>query len=238
MHRPMRCAHPERSPSCRRRPKGAGAPPAPARSGLLRLVCLLASSALVTTTFAATGHAAGPSSYTVSVPVVDVEPVLASKSVERPVRQCRTEEVMVDHRTRYHSDYRRHHYDEPNTFVPGILGGLVGGLIGNQFGGGSGKKALTVIGALAGPSIAQQSVRQRHHREVRDYRDRPYYDSEPRRICTTTYETEIVEEVTGYDVTYEYGGQLFSKRTSHHPGERLRVRVAVSPEPVTGPDRG
>ena len=36
--------------------------------------------------------------------------------------------------------------------------------------------------------------------------------------------------VSGYDVTYEYGGRTYRTRTGYHPGERMRVRVDVRPE--------
>jgi uncharacterized protein YcfJ len=38
-----------------------------------------------------------------------------------------------------------------------IFGGILGGAIGNQFGGGSGKKVMTVAGALLGASIANDN---------------------------------------------------------------------------------
>ncbi len=108
---------------------------------------------------------------------------------------------------------RRHR--EENLFLPGLFGGIVGGLIGNQFGGGSGKKALTIAGAIAGSSIARDAARQRRQ--------------QPREVCHTSYETEIVQSVTAYDVTYEYAGQLFEKRVIEHPGNSVRVRVALEP---------
>ena len=32
-----------------------------------------------------------------------------------------------------------------------------------------------------------------------------------------------------YDVTYEYNGRQYTRRMDYHPGDRVRVRVDVSP---------
>ena len=150
------------------------------------------------------------SSYYVSAPVVNVSPITSERTVQHPVRQCTRETYREDHY------YERRHRDE-NLFLPGLFGGIVGGLIGNQFGGGNGKKALTIAGALAGSSIARDAARNNRR--------------QPREICHTSYQTEVVQSVTAYDVTYEYAGQLFEKRMTEHPGNSVRVRVALEPAP-------
>jgi len=35
--------------------------------------------------------------------------------------------------------------------------------------------------------------------------------------------------VVGYDVQYRFRGEVFSSRLSYDPGEKLRIRVAISP---------
>jgi uncharacterized protein YcfJ len=155
-----------------------------------------------------------PSSYYVSAPVRHVDPIYTTRTIEQPTRHCSNETREVVHQ----HDYERRRSDE-NYFVPGLFGGVLGGLIGSRFGGGSGKKALTVIGALAGSSIARDAARRRHQ-------DRDHYRT---KVCRTTYETEVVEDISAYDVTYEYGGQQFSKRMSEHPGDSVRIRVQLEP---------
>ncbi len=151
-------------------------------------------------------------SYWISAPVVDVTPISSQRTIRHPVRHCTT--------TSYRDDYyRESRHDHRSYFVPGLFGGLVGGLIGNQFGGGNGKKALTIVGALAGSSIARDAARERDRERV----------SYPTEVCQTTYQTEVIDDVTGYDVTYEYAGRQFSKRMSSPPGDTVRVRVAVEP---------
>jgi len=157
---------------------------------------------------------ADTSTYYVRAPVLDVEPVVSRRTIEQPVEQCRVETVTTQVRSS-----RRDHRHEP-AIVPGIIGGLIGGIIGNQFGGGSGKKALTVVGALAGSSIARNASRQRDHYD--------HYQPRTTKRCTTTYETQVIEEVSGYDVTYEYGGREFVKRVDEMPGDTVRVRVELA----------
>ena len=35
---------------------------------------------------------------------------------------------------------------------------------------------------------------------------------------------------SAYDVTYEYAGRRYTRRMDYHPGDRVRVRVDVSPQ--------
>ena len=35
---------------------------------------------------------------------------------------------------------------------------------------------------------------------------------------------------SAYDVTYEYNGRRYTRRMDYHPGDRVRVRVDVSPQ--------
>lgn len=159
------------------------------------------------------------SSYYISAPVIRVNPITTRRTIEHPIRQC--ERATAGHGRHRSSSHRRNyerHSSEGNYFLQGLFGGLVGGFIGNQFGGGSGKKALTIVGALAGSSIARDAARQHDQ------------SSYPTQVCRTTYETEVIEDISAYDVTYEYGGQQFSKRMTEHPGNSIRVRVEVMPE--------
>ena len=112
---------------------------------------------------------------------------------------------------------------------PALLGGVLGGAIGNRFGDGNGRKAMTVLGAFAGASIAANAARDR------DWHRDHYEDAEPqqRRVCNTTYKTETVRHVDGYLVTYRYLGREFEKKTENHPGKRLKIYVSVDPEPVS-----
>lgn len=180
----------------------------------LRMATLLA--ALLATLLPAHSFAAD---YVIQAPVVSVDPIIRQLEVERPTQHCTVrEQPPHPHRYSRHEDrYERRH----NGVMPGLIGGLVGGLIGNQFGGGNGKKILTVVGALAGSSIANDIA---HKRRVQSRYAQPV-----RRDCYTTYNRETVEQVDGYHVVYEYAGQQFSKQMDEHPGNTVPVRVQLQP---------
>ena len=52
---------------------------------------------------------------------------------------------------------------------------------------------------------------------------------EEREVCSTVYERVEEERLTGYDVSYAYGGQTYKTRMRRDPGSTVRVRVQVEP---------
>jgi uncharacterized protein YcfJ len=169
---------------------------------------VLVAAMLVGTAQAHHGDRSGvgsrPEQEIVYAPVVDVQPVVRRVRVEVPVEHCWDEVV-----------YRA----RPRRGARGatIAGGLIGGLVGNQFGSGSGKTAATVAGGLLGAGIAGDVARRGGGYEERVTR------------CETGYDLRWEEHVQGYDVTYRYRGRRFTTRTREHPGERIALRLAVTP---------
>lgn len=147
--------------------------------------------------------------YEATARVVSVEPIYRQVEVSVPVEECWREKVRV---TSYR-DYSR------DSFVAPIAGAILGGVVGNQFGGGSGKDALTLGGALLGATIGD-NVRKRHHRSMS-----PRYQQR----CTTAYRYETRKELDGYHVLYRYDGEVSRIRMPYDPGHTIRVRVSVSP---------
>lgn len=148
--------------------------------------------------------------------VVDVDPIVTTRYVSTPREECRVE----------HSGYYREVEHPPHHgAAPWLLGSLIGGVIGHQFGDGRARKVSTVAGALLGGSVAHQAA---HNR----YPTRTTYDYVPRteRHCTVIEDVTEVQEIDGYNVTYRYKGQTFVKRTETHPGDRIRIRVEVTPD--------
>ena len=113
-----------------------------------------------------------------------------------------------------------------------IAGGIAGAVLGSKVGGGSGTYAATAIGSMvggmAGRQIYEQTQRDRYVRPgvVR------VCDPEPvdGRYGNTGYGGYRTGGATAYDVTYEYNGRQYTRRMDYHPGDRIRVRVDVSPE--------
>ncbi len=129
--------------------------------------------------------------------------------VNVPRRECRTELVPE----------RRVERGE-RSFAGPIFGGIVGGLVGSQFGRGEGRVASAAVGAMAGAIAGEvlsdrPSVREEvHQREVQRCRDVDQWES----------------RLSGYRVTYEYGGRLHTTVLPYDPGPTLAVQVSVTPD--------
>lgn len=157
--------------------------------------------------------------------VIDVDPIVRYVQVRTPVRECWEE-------TRYYdTGYGPQHYDRPHGEAGAtIAGGIIGGVIGRQFGGGKGRDAMTLVGTLVGAAIGNERARQRNaYGDRLDYGASYEREAYPVTRCDTRYQSHEEERIDGYRVTYRYNGQTYTTRTDYDPGDRLRVRVAVSP---------
>ena len=105
-----------------------------------------------------------------------------------------------------------------------VVGGIIGAAIGNQIGRGDGRRAATVAGALIGSAIGHDAGSRADNRY--GYRD---YDSRPVERCNVHYESSYEERIEGYNVVYVYGGARHTTRLPYDPGERIKVRVDVTP---------
>jgi uncharacterized protein YcfJ len=166
--------------------------------------------------------------------VIDVDPIVRYVQVRTPVRECWEETRYHEtayHDRRDHRDYRGGRVDR-GTAGATIAGGIIGGVIGRQFGGGSGRDAMTVVGTLVGAAIGNDRARRSGSDEPYErYDDYRAYERHSRPVtrCETRYQSREEERIDGYRVTYRYHGQTYTTRTDHDPGDRLRVRVAVTP---------
>lgn len=124
--------------------------------------------------------------------------------------------------------YRRDGGSESGRTVATVLGGIAGAVLGSKVGDGSGRYVGTAVGSMvggmAGRSIYDNTQRNRQAQTgtVR------VCDPEPVNDRGDYYGGN--ERVDGYDVTYEYAGRTYRTRTSYNPGDRMRVRVSVTPE--------
>lgn len=108
-----------------------------------------------------------------------------------------------------------------------VLGAIIGGAVGNQIGSGSGRAAATVGGAVAGGVIGNRTGGNRGD---------VYRGEEVRPGCRVVEVERESRELVGYEVEYRHKGDVYISRLNHDPGQRLQVRVAVSPvdEPALG----
>lgn len=146
----------------------------------------------------------------VSARVVDVQPVVRLVTVNRPRRECWQD---VEYRS-----------DRPLRVAGTTLaGGVIGAAIGRQFGDGSGRDALTVLGGMLGSAVANEHARRNVARDP----DAVY--AVPVERCRVVNEPVTERVVDAYAVTYRYQGRLYRMRTREHPGEHVRLRVDVRP---------
>jgi uncharacterized protein YcfJ len=143
--------------------------------------------------------------------VVDVDPMVRYVTVNRPHEECWNEVVREPRR----------------SFGPAgqtAAGGVIGAAIGRQFGGGSGKDALTLLGAAAGAAIA-------HERAIRNGAGADRYESRDVAVqrCEVVNERVTEERIDGYLVTYAYQGRTYTMQTATPPGDRVRLAVDVRP---------
>ena len=139
--------------------------------------------------------------------VLDAEPVTQVMRVPHEGEVCWDQQV---HRV----------VPQHRSATPLIFGAIIGGVIGNQFGGGSGKTALTMAGAALGSSIAADEQRRR-------YPSHYYIAKEKRCAIQTDWRSE--ERIVAWDVTYRYKGEVYQTRMRDAPGERIRIRVDIQP---------
>lgn len=136
--------------------------------------------------------------------VLRIDPLYETYEMRRPQEECYDEPV----------EYR----DSGNRTGGTVLGAIVGGVLGNTVGKGDGRKAATVAGAVVGGAVGNNL----------GGRNDNYYSSTETR-CRTVHSTSQERRIAGYDVQYRYRGDVFMSRLDYDPGERIRVRVSVSP---------
>ena len=142
--------------------------------------------------------------------VIAVSPRYETVTYSEPREECRLERVAYSDRGHKSS-------------TPKIVGALIGGALGNAVGAKRPNKQVgAVVGGLLGYSIGKDIARHnhRHRNEVR------YRQEE---VCEVFYDRREEQQLSGYDVTYEYGGKRYQALLDEHPGETLRVKVRVRP---------
>ena len=147
--------------------------------------------------------------------VVDVQPLMTRVRVSTPQRECWDE-------TRY--DNGGYTTGGHGQQVAGhtILGAVIGAAIGHQIGSGQGRRAATAGGAVIGAAIGHQQGMRRYGANTPA---QPYTVQR----CETRYREDWQERVDGYRVTYLYHGRRQVTEMPYNPGERIRVRVDVTP---------
>jgi uncharacterized protein YcfJ len=101
-----------------------------------------------------------------------------------------------------------------------VLGAIFGGIIGSRFGKGDGRKATTAAGVIAGGVVGNNLASGQPG-------NAPKYTT--RRRCPGDDAAGGPRRVVAYDVEYRYRGEIYTSRMASDPGDRMRVRVSVTP---------
>jgi uncharacterized protein YcfJ len=145
--------------------------------------------------------------------VVDVQPLMTRVRVSTPQREC-WDETRVDDRG---------YGGSRNTAGGAILGAVIGGVLGHQIGSGRGRDAATAAGVVIGAGIGQRQAERRNAGNLPPSREYTV------QRCDTRYNDTWEERIDGYRVTYVYHGRRQVTELPYKPGDRIRVRVDVSP---------
>jgi len=135
--------------------------------------------------------------------VLRVDPVYGVARTVTPSQQCYDQQVVQR--------------NPGNSAAGTVLGAVIGGVLGSTIGHGNGRTAATVGGAIAGGAVGNHVSDQGGSYET------------TQTTCQQVNTVNDQRRITGYDVEYRYRGEVYKSRLSYDPGERLRVRVSVSP---------
>lgn len=131
-----------------------------------------------------------------------------TEQVNVPQQECRAETVQVQQ-------------SQERGVGGAIIGGVAGGILGNQVGGGHGRTAATAAGAVIGALVGDRV-------ENNNNGGGTVTERQVQR-CRTVDRWET--RVNGYAVTYEYRGHEYTSVLPRDPGDRLRLRVSLTPRP-------
>jgi uncharacterized protein YcfJ len=166
----------------------------------------LAPAALFAPHALAQGYEYSPEQESVTFAYADV---LSSDPIVERIQEARPREVCQDVEVSRGS----------NGAVGTVIGAVVGAVVGNQVGSGDGRRAATAAGAVVGGAVG---------REIDSSND-ANAETRLQRQCEVVDEYVERQQIVGYDVQYRFRGEVFSSRISYDPGEKLRIRLAISP---------
>jgi uncharacterized protein YcfJ len=148
--------------------------------------------------------------------VIDVQPLTTRVRVTTPQRAC-WDETRVDERGYGNGPLPR------STAGGAVLGAVIGGVLGHQIGHGRGRDAATAAGVVIGAAVGGQQAQRRAAQAAGGPREYTV------QRCETRYQETWEERTDGYRVTYVYNGRRQVTEMPNRPGDRIRVRVDVSP---------
>jgi uncharacterized protein YcfJ len=107
----------------------------------------------------------------------------------------------------------------PNTGAGAVVGAIVGGAVGSAIGQGSGNAAATALGAVGGAILGNQAEGQ---------------GTRMQNAVTCTVQN-TAQNVTVFQVVYEWGGKQYAVEMPRDPGPSITVQVAPVVAQMTPP---
>ena len=159
---------------------------------------------LATTALMMYGTAATAGQTFVEVPVIRSIPIQQTSEIRTPQKNCAHRMIHVDDRGRAFPG-------QNGNIIGTIIGSALGGFVGSNIGKGKGQLAATAIGVLGGASVGRAYSPPRQ----------PQYVN--REVCETSYKIQHVTNVVGYNVTYNFEGQVYTSRMQTQPGNSIRL---------------
>ena len=177
-----------------------------------------------------------------AAPHRDVGTVISStpvyERVSTPRQECYMEQLTSYDERRVRSPVRQEYYNESRqkSGAGAVLGAIVGGVIGHQFGHSSGGRDRgTAAGAVIGGFIGNDIERSNNGYDRYDngYRRASAYDVERVPVTRDVQRCNTVsayrDEISAYDVRYNYNGREYVTRLSYDPGPTIPINVDVRP---------
>lgn len=149
------------------------------------------------------GPPPGANSHLAWADVLRVDPVYGVTQTVTPGQQCYNQQVVQQ--------------SPDNKGIGTVLGAVIGGVLGSTIGHGNGRVAATVGGAVAGGAIGNNVASP----------GGSYATTQT--TCQPVNNVTSQRQIVAYDVEYRYRGEVYQSRLGYDPGDRLRVRVSVSP---------
>lgn len=141
--------------------------------------------------------------------VIASRPLTETYTVTEPRQQCK--QVPVHNTVKQEAPY-----GGKATYAIG--GAILGGLVGNQFGDGRGKDIGTAAGAILGGSVGYDQAKRRETKKVVTR----YVEQ-----CKTVNHSHSKTRNTGYEVTYQYAGQIYTTNMAEEPAARFAIQPAA-----------
>jgi uncharacterized protein YcfJ len=151
--------------------------------------------------------------------VLKVRPITKTIEVSNPVERC------WDKQVRNESYPRRAKHSHKNEIFGALIGAAVGNQVGKRSSGRNGRDIATAAGAVIGGVIGGDISK--HKRQHRNQNSHVTYSTV--KHCETEQRVSYEEKIVAYKVRYKYRGQVYNTRMNQHPGDRIKVRVSVTP---------